>query len=91
MRERPERRSVTAAGGPIASAESEWLAEVGMRIRLARVRRRLSQNGLADLAGVSRVTVGSMERGDHAAGVLAYVRLAHKLELPIGELLDGAP
>lgn len=42
-----------------ASAEREWLAEVGMRVRLARVRRRDSQEQLAVQAAVSRVTLSS--------------------------------
>ena len=40
------------------SAEREWLAEVGMRVRVARVRRRESEAQLAAQAAVSRVTLG---------------------------------
>jgi transcriptional regulator with XRE-family HTH domain len=59
--------------------ERAWLAEVGLRIFVARIRRRQSQEQLAELARVSRVTVGSVERSDHPAGVLTYVRLARTL------------
>jgi transcriptional regulator with XRE-family HTH domain len=62
-----------------------------MRVRLARVARRESQDALAERAGVSRVTLGSVERGEHVAGVLTYARLARAVVLPLGELLDGAP
>jgi DNA-binding XRE family transcriptional regulator len=62
-----------------------------MRVRLARVRRRQSQDVLAPLTGVSRVTLGSIERGDHAAAVTSYVRLARTLDLSLNELLDGSP
>jgi transcriptional regulator with XRE-family HTH domain len=71
--------------------EQAWLHGVGMRVRLARVSRRESQAELGARAGVSRVTVGSIERADHPAGVLAYVRLARAIDLPLAELLDGAP
>ena len=71
--------------------EQAWLREVGMRVRLARVYRRESQEQLGDRAGVSRVTVGSIERADHPGGELAYVRLARAIDLPLAELLDGAP
>jgi transcriptional regulator with XRE-family HTH domain len=71
--------------------EQAWLRGVGMRVRLARVYRRESQEQLGARAGVSRMTVGSVERADHPAGVLAYVRLARAIDLPLGELLDGAP
>ena len=40
---------------------------------------------------VSRVTLGSVERGEHPASVLTYIRLARTLDLPLAELLDGAP
>ena len=72
-------------------SERAWLAEVGMRIRLARVARRQLQDRLGDEVGVSRVTVGSIERGDHPAAVTAYVRLARPLGLSLDELLAGAP
>lgn len=72
------------------SDERAWLAEVGMRVRLARVCRRESQDQLAKIARISRVTLGSIERGEHAAAVLAYVRLARVLGLSMDDLLDGA-
>lgn len=72
-------------------AERAWLRTVGMRVRLARVARRESQDALAVRAAVSRVTLGSVERGDHLAGVLIYSRLARATGVPLAELLDGAP
>lgn len=79
------------ASATATDAEREWLIEVGMRVLLARVRARESQEELATRAGVSRVTVGSIERADHPAVVLAYRRLSEALGLTLGELLDGAP
>lgn len=72
-------------------SEREWLLEVGMRVRLTRIGRRITQDALAPLAGVSRVTLGSIERGDHPASVTSYVRLARELGLSLDDLLDGAP
>jgi hypothetical protein len=37
------------------------------------------------------VTSGSVERGDHAAVVLTYVRLARTLGVSLDELLADAP
>jgi transcriptional regulator with XRE-family HTH domain len=68
--------------------DRERVLELGMRVRLARVRNRWSQQQLADESGVSRVTVGSIERGDHAAGVLAVWKLADALGVPIADLLE---
>lgn len=69
--------------------DREWLAAVGMRVLVARTVRRESQEEVGRRAGVSRVTVGSVERGEHPASVLAYARLAAALGLPPGELLAG--
>ena len=64
-----------------------YLRAVGLRIKALRVRREVSQDQLADTAGVSRVTLGSIERGEHAAQVLTYVKIAHALACDVGDLL----
>lgn len=48
----------------------------------------ISQDDLAELAEVSRVTLGSFERGEHAAGVLAFLKLSRALGIRMGALLD---
>jgi len=75
----------------LTTEETAWLRRVGLRIRLARITRGESQDQLGVRAEVSRVTVGSVERGDHPAAVITYVRLARAVGLPLVELLDGAP
>jgi hypothetical protein len=75
---------------PIAD-EAAWLRAVGLRLRLARVARGESQAELGSRSRVSRVTVGSIERADHPAGVTAYARLADALGMRLAELLGGAP
>lgn len=74
----------------MTEAEREWLRSVGLRVRLSRVVTRESQDGLAARAGVSRVTLGSIERGEHPAVVLTYVRIARALGRSLDELLAGA-
>lgn len=81
-------RSIPAV--PIAD-EAAWLRAVGLRVRLARVARGESQADLGGRSGVSRVTVGSIERADHPTAVTAYARLADALGMPLAELLGGAP
>lgn len=71
--------------------EHAYLAAVGQRVRLLRVARRLSQDTFADLAGVSRVTLGSIERGEHAASLLTYVKLADALGIGLSLLVDLDP
>lgn len=65
-----------------------YLRDVGLRVKILRVTRGLSQGALGAASGVSRVTVGSIERGDHPASVLAYRRLAAAFGVPLSELLD---
>ena len=75
----------------LTTDETVWLRAVGLRVRLARVTRSESQEQLAGRADVSRVTVGSVERGEHPAAVTIYARLARAVDLPLADLLDGAP
>jgi DNA-binding XRE family transcriptional regulator len=90
---RTGRPTLAAVDGPAqldpTQVDQEWLRTVGMRVLLARTARRESQEELGRRAGVSRVSVGSIERADHPASVLAFARLAAALDLRLGELLDG--
>ncbi len=54
--------------------ETALLKRIGLAVRLERVARGLSQNDLAAAAGISRVTLGSIERGDHPASIVAFAR-----------------
>lgn len=67
--------------------DSAFLRDLGLRVRLFRVARGLSQDELARVSGVSRVTLGSIERGEHAASLLAYRKLAGAFEVALGELV----
>ena len=70
--------------------DATFLADLGLRIRVLRTARRVSQDRLAEMAKVSRVTLGSIERGSHAAGILAYRALAAALDVPLGGLFDDS-
>lgn len=72
----------------ITDPERAYLRPLSIRIRLLRTARRLSQDRLAEAAGVSRVTLGSIERGDHLAVLVTYVRLAAALNLRLPDLVD---
>lgn len=68
-----------------------YLLRIGLRIKAQRVLRQVNQDGLAKRAGVSRVTLGSIERGDHAASITTYVALADGLGVDVGDLLTKRP
>lgn len=77
----------TRNGAPLSAWEQAWLTEVGGRLRTARLISRLSQDALAAKAGVSRVTLGSVERAEHVASLLTYRRVAAALDLPLADLV----
>lgn len=74
-----------------AETERRYLRLVGRRIRSRRVLVGVTQEDVARMAPVSRVTLGAIERGDHAASLLTYLKLARALGISLGSLLDEEP
>jgi transcriptional regulator with XRE-family HTH domain len=75
----------------MSEGENVYLTELGFRVRVGRMRRRLSQEELAQLAGIPRVTLGSIERGEHAATVLTYRKLAQAFGVTLTALMEEEP
>jgi XRE family transcriptional regulator, regulator of sulfur utilization len=73
---------------PMTGDHTAFLAGLGLRVRVLRMARGMAQDRLATVAGISRVTLGSIERGDHAASILTYRALASALEVPLSALFD---
>jgi transcriptional regulator with XRE-family HTH domain len=61
----------------------------GRNLVYLRKRADLSQEQLADLAGLHRTEVGMLERGVRLARIDTLIKLAGGLEVTPGELLDG--
>lgn len=57
------------------------LQELGQNLRLARLRRGLSMELLAERAGLSRPTLRAVERGDSAVTLGSYANVLHSLGL----------
>lgn len=55
------------------------LSQMGEQIRLARLRRELSSELVAERAGVSRQTVTAVEKGSPSVSMGAYVAVLHAL------------
>lgn len=77
-----------AAAPPIAPADKKRLALLGERIRTARKRQRVTAVAAAQAAGISRVTLHRIERGEPTVAVGAWVAVATALGLSF-ELLDA--
>ena len=66
------------------------LLKLGMAIRAARHERKLSQEALADAAGIDRSHMGKIERGERNVSVLNVARVADALNLSIASLMASA-
>lgn len=60
----------------------------GSRLKELRQRRRLSQERLGDLSGLSRNYVSDVENGHRSPGIENLIRLAHGLDVAAPELLS---
>ena len=65
------------------------LREFGRRIRLHRQKAGITQEGLADRAGVHRTYAGSVERGERNVSLVNILRLARALHVDPGVLIRG--
>ncbi len=69
----------------------ELFRSFGRAVRERRTSLGLSQEELADLAGLHRTYVGSIERGERNPSLLNIARLAHALRVKPSELMPEPP
>ena len=80
------RARTTAADSPSAQ-DHDYLIQTGLRVRVLRTAQQLTQNQLADRAGLDRTYVSRLEHGQHNLTVLTLARLATALNINPEELL----
>jgi transcriptional regulator with XRE-family HTH domain len=66
------------------------LRKLGEAIRAFRLERGLSQEALADAAGIDRSHMGKIERGERNVSVLNVARVADALDITIAALMASA-
>ena len=62
--------------------------QFGLRLRELRLRAKLSQEALADLAGLDRTYISGCERGRRNASIEALYKLSVALQVPASFLLQ---
>ena len=78
-----------ARPSPTYSGSKELVA-LGKAIRGARLAANLSQEALADEAGIDRSYIGGVERGEHNVALINLVKIAKALNTTTAELLYKA-
>jgi len=72
-----------AAAPAVAPPERELLARLGQKLRRAREAQKVSAVAAAEAAGISRVTLHRIERGEPTVSMAAWVALAGTLGLAL--------
>ncbi|MGJ5831450.1 helix-turn-helix domain-containing protein [Streptomyces ossamyceticus] len=74
-----------------APPPDDWVFDrrraVGEQIRAARLRANLTQEKLAELAGLDRQAVNRIEQGRASAKLDNLIRVSYALDVPLGELV----
>jgi transcriptional regulator with XRE-family HTH domain len=70
---------------------SDLLTVFGKTLRRFRVKRKISQERLAEIAGLHRNYVGCVERGKQEVGLPVICKLAAALRIKPARLLRGLP
>ena len=69
-------------------ADDNILERIGLNITIIRERRGLTQEKLAELAGLHRAYIGQIERGEKNIGLRNLEKIAKALEIDIRVLVD---
>ena len=67
---------------------SELNKKIALKIKLERTKRNLSQEGLANIANVSRITIGNIERFIASPTIDTLEKIANALNMEFIELVD---
>lgn len=74
---------------PSTREKDPELVAFGQYLRVLRLERSLTQEALADAAGLHWTYIGQIERGERNLTLKNVLRLARGLDIRPGELVDG--
>lgn len=69
--------------------KDQTLIKFGEKVKAARKEMDLSQEELAAKAGLHRTYIGMIERGEKNITLINILKIAHALNIPAAELLEG--
>ena len=72
------------------SSEHPELIAFGKAIRSIRLNKGISQEALADLAGIDRSYMGGVERGEHNIALINIKRISEALGIPVTAVMKKA-
>ena len=64
------------------------LKQIGLKFRVERIKKQLSQEKFAEIAGVHTNYIGKVERGEQNLTVKKIVDLVNSLEIPIRDIIN---
>lgn len=67
--------------------KSEFKKEIGFKIKIARMRQKISQEKLAEMADCSLSYIGFIERGEMSLSLYNFVKISSVLHLDINDFL----
>ena len=62
--------------------------KLGIKIRFLRIKMKLSQEQFAELAGLSKNSIGMIERGQSKPSIETLEKIANALNIELKELVD---
>jgi len=73
----------------MTSRKSNVARQIGLRIKVCRLKNRLTQEELASRAGLHRTYVGSCERGERNITILNLARICDALEISLKTFFES--
>lgn len=67
--------------------DSEFLQRLGMEVKIARTRKKLTQKELASLSGLGKSVIWLLEGGKHNIRITTLKRIAVAMEMKVNDLL----
>lgn len=62
--------------------------KIGLKIRLERTKRKLSQEKLAELSDLSKVSIGAIERAEWSPTIETLAKIANAFGISLPDLVD---